>query len=317
MSPAALAFWNRATSRMATLRPGMAQALLKALSNIAANMSEPEMARLIQSGALDQLLAAVTSDALLDRALLPVRQRIRSTVDRSFQYAVRDLPAAGTVDGTLAVAFDHLNPRVIDAIRSLETPVLQSIKEDARDMVRASVENGLRDGTPPSTIARSIRGAVGIGPSQVQEVENFRDAILGRNGRSITDYTLRNTRIDGVLAKGAASDDQVERYVTMYRKARIAQNANVVAKQATRDSYRVGQRLAWQDAQDSGVIPDGFVAEKTWVHFDPQPDPRPEHQALNGETVPADQSYSTGQMSAGEGDYGCHCIDRFSLGKAA
>ena len=316
MTPLERAAIARAQSRIGRLQPNMTSRLLAAWKIIRESLNEAEIARLIETGAFELLIEDVLAEPDLDRAFLAFRQEIRLTVQESYNLSIRDLPKAGKIEGQVAVAFDHLSDYVRTAIQKLETPVLTSLKDDVRETVRAAIQKGLEDGKAPRSVAKGIRDVIGLGKGQLEQVQNFRDALEGKNGRTLSDYTLRDKRLDKMMAKGPLTSEQVDRYTAAYTKRRIAQNAQTVAQSTTRSAYKSGQLLSWADAKENGVIPDGFQVLKTWVHFDPQPDPRPEHQAMNGETVPADENYSNGDSYAGEGDpWNCKCLDRFSIAR--
>jgi hypothetical protein len=296
----------------------MTARILKAWQIIRESLTESEVGRLMKSGVFETLIGDVLTEPDLDRAFLAFRQQIRETVQESYALSIKDTPKAGKVDGVPAIAFDHLSPKVIEAVRTLESETLSSLKGDVKEVARAYIENGLRDGAAPKTVARQLRSVIGLSKSQIEQTQNFRDALEGKNGRSLTDYTLRDKRLDRMMAKGPLSPEQVDRYAEAYTKRRIAQNANTVTSSTTRSAYKLGQKLSWEDADAKGIVPEGFQAVKTWVHYDAQDDPRPEHVAMNGETVPADQNYSNGDSYAGEGDpWGCKCIDRFSIARIA
>jgi len=79
---------------------------------------------------------------------------------------------------------------------------------------------------------------------------------------------------------------------------------------ATLDALKKGQDLSWRDAIEKGVVVGTLT--KTWVtvHDDRV---RPEHVAMDGQTVPFDAPYSNGQMVPGETDYNCRCISRVTV----
>jgi hypothetical protein len=322
VTPQQRQFFARARRRVAHMQPELRTAWLQTIQNVQEVVDDSKVAKIVASGDVDALFTELLTDPVLDRAALPLRQAIRNSTQTGFRYAVSDLPGAGKIDGMLAVAFDHLSPTVIDAVRSLETDALNTIKKSVKETVRAFVENGLRDGTPYREIARELRPTIGLAPNQAAAVRSFQRLLKGGDPAAL-ERALRDRRFDATLARALGKDGtglsaaQIKTMTDAYRRKFVAFNANVNVKQTTMDSYRVGQRLAWDNAKDAGVIPEGFETTKTWVHMDPQPNPRPEHQALNGETVAADQPYSTGQMSAGEGDYGCHCVDRFGVRRIA
>ncbi len=287
------------------MQPDVQLAVLKAFRLIRESLSESQLARIISTGNLDALLDAALRQALMDTAFQPVRDQIRRSVGQSVTYYAKQIAIPATLPG-VTIAFDVLSPHVIDGIRSLETKVVGDLENDVRETVRAFVENGLRDGVGPRTIARDLRTVVGLGPSQLEQVQNFRDALTGQNGRSVADYTLRDKRFDRTIAKGDLTPEQVDKMVEAYRKKRIAQNAETVARTATLDAQKLGQHLAMQDAIQKGVYdPNRLV--KTWRGVMDSRE-RDSHIAMEGDTVPWDQPYSNGQMIPGDTEYNCRCV---------
>lgn len=319
MTPAQLALLVRTQGAIGRLRPDMAVALVRAWATITASFNESELMALIEHGYTERLIAEALSEQMLDRALIPMRERMRDVVRSGFTYTIPQLPRGGKIDGTIGVMFDHLTPDVQSAIRTLESPILSRLKQEVRDVVRERVRLGLVAGEAPRTIARDFRNIIGLGPTQYQEVRNYRDALMGLNGRSITDYKLSDATARRLLAKGELTPAQVERYTEAYRKRRIALNAETTAKSAAQQAFRVGQRISWQSAQEAGMVPDGYVLMKQWVHFDQQPDPRLEHIAMGKlPPVPFDSPYTNGDMVAGESDpWNCKCLDRTFVARAA
>ena len=302
------AFWLRLNRRAAALQPDLARELQRAFRTIRESLSDAELARLIASGQLDQLL----DQALLDRAFGPVRQRIQEIVRRGFDATIRDLPRAGKVDGVVGVGFDYLNPEVINAIRALDSRILNTLTSETREMVRAFVERGLREGLGPRAIARDLRAIIGMAPNQQEAVRNFRRALEGQ-GRSPLDYALRDRRFDSLIRRGAMTPGRIDRAVAAYERRMLAFNAETNARTATLDSLRLGQHLAWEDAVAKGLV-DGARLRKEWnAVAGPIGDGRnrPEHLAMHGETVPFDAYFSNGEMIPGESVFNCRCGARY------
>lgn len=292
--------------------------ILRALEIVRDSITPTQYAAIVESANVDLLFQKALSEAVLERAMLPLRFKIRSTAERAFRYTLPDLPRGGKVNGVIAVAFDHLSPHVVTAIRTLEDGALSALKTEIRQTVRDTVERGIKAGKSPIAIGREIRDVIGLAPTHAEQVANYRAALEAGDLTKVKGYTLRPKRYDDILARGELTPAQIDRAVEAYRESRLAQNAVTNAKTITFNAYKQGQQLAWQDAKAKGVVPPGFQPMKTWKHFDPQPDPRPEHQAMNGETVPLDQPYSNGDSYAGEGDpWNCKCLDKIALQRSA
>lgn len=307
------AFWRRAQARSASLRGPTQSAILRVFQHIRDNVDDAALRSLIKVGAIEEVVQTALSDEFLDRATLPLSSRIRKTIEKGFEHTIRDLPDMGKVDGLLSVSFNQLNENAVQAIMRIESPVIDSIKSSAREVVRATIRDGLTDGLSPDSISRSLRQYIGIGPDQYQQVRNFRRALRGE--RDIAGYTLRDKRIDALLEKGSLTKDQIERFTSSYLERRIANNTATVTRTLAFDAYKAGQNLTWEEAQDNGVVPDGFHLEKQWVQID-RPTAREDHVEMNGEQVYFDEPYSNGSMIPGDqGEYNCGCISLVTVEK--
>lgn len=284
MSPAERTFWLAANKRASRSEPEIAKALLRALQILRDSMSETEFARVIQSGNVEAFIADALAQENLDRAFIPFRRKIREAVDSHVRYFAKSLPGQGKIDGVIAVEFNVLNPRVIDAIRDLDTRVVQAVAPDARAVLRATVEQGLRDGKNPRAIARQAREGIGMAP--------YQQANLAKR-QAEWSHTL--------------SPDQVEKRAASYTKAAVKINAETNARTASLDAMKEGQRLSWIDAKDKGVIPAGARMTKTWRGVLDTRE-RPEHRALEGVTVDFESPYPNGEMTPGSSTFNCRCV---------
>lgn len=282
MSPRDLSQWLRFHRRVSRLTPDVAKALLDAYNVIRDSLTPEEMDRLING-----------DDALLDRALQRYRAVVRQSVSTGFDHAVSQLPKGGKIDGTVTVGFDVLNPRVIDAVRSLDSRVVNTLKDEIRETVKAFVENGIRDGKNPKEIARDLRPVVGMSPTQTENAEKFRAKME---------------------AKGLPAA-KVDKAVATYQRKAIALNANTNARTATVDSLKLGQKLSWQDAIDKGIVDVGLLM-KRWVTVGDDR-VRDEHRAMNGEAVPFGNVFSNGDDIPGESTFNCRCTPVYYQRRAA
>jgi hypothetical protein len=114
--------WQRVQRRAAMLTPELAARSSSRTPRSASGLSEDELTRLIRPA----------SPSSSSRARSPMRCAARvSTAPRAapagivqgVRYYGRDIPVPPAVR-TITIGFDILNPRVIDAIRTLETRVI-------------------------------------------------------------------------------------------------------------------------------------------------------------------------------------------------
>lgn len=308
MNPDELRLWAAVLRRAGTLTPSLAALLLKAFAALRDSITDEEIARLMKLGAVDQIVTQLLDQATLDVVLQPVKDELRDGIIDAARAFQRQLPKSDA--GMLGIKFDYLSPNTVDAIRTLESRVMSDLTADTRAMLRAVVERGMTDGTAPKALAAQLRDAIGLGPSQLEQVENFRDALQGLNGRSITDYTLRDQRF-----KAPTTPAQVEAQVARYRQRRIAQNAETVARTASLDAMKLGQHLSWQDAIDKGYV-DGARLKKRWAGVMDDRE-RAAHVAMEGDVVGWNGRFSNGELIPGDSTYNCRCIAVYFLMPAA
>jgi hypothetical protein len=294
--------------RAARMAPDMASAILATIRELRKAVSAGDFLRAVELGHYLEKLEAILNGP----AFTPVRTEIRRAVQEAIRYQSADIPKPPAGRQSVNVGFDILNPKHIDAIRTLETRVIQTLQQEQRDVIRAHIENGLRDGKGVRSVARGIRDVVGLAPNQLKAVDSFRKALEEGDVSKALGYKLRDKRLK---VSEAMTPAQIDRAVEAYKRKFIAHHANTVATTATLDALKKGQHLVWQDAIDRGLV-DGSRLQKTWVQVQ-RPTKRDEHIPLNGETVPFHSTYSNGQMIPGETDYLCACVSRITQKRAA
>lgn len=336
MSPAERAFWNRAQRRAADMSTDVARAYLQGLSALRERLVMVEIERLVNAGDVEAVVRMVANDAAFARAFAQYTKTVRAGVESATNASIKTI--AGRVGGpprtrtparvgfpsppdsrhSIEVGFDILNPKVIDAVRKMETRSLGTIQDEVRDTVRAHIENGIRDGVGPRTTARELREVIGLAPNQEEAVRNFNRALAEGDFTKALGYELRDRRSDGVLERlrkedGTLSAGQVESMTARYRKNFIAWNAETHARTASLEAQRIGQRLSWLQSKEAGIF-GGRRIFKKWRHLAGQENPRAHHEQMDGIEVEIEEPYPNGDMYAGEGDpWNCHCVDLYRV----
>jgi hypothetical protein len=312
VTPQERAAWEKVQRRATAMQPELAAAIFRAFAIVRSALVIAAMERYIERGDADALVRELLTAELLERALQPLRERIRQRLARDVTYFAADLPRGGRVDGQLTIAFDYLNPRVVDAVRSLETKVMTTLQDDVRETVRAFVDAGITEGKSAAAIARAIKPTLGLAPNQELAVRNFEKALRGE-GRNPLDFKLRDRRFDGTVKKGALTEQQIETQVAAYRRKMEAFHANTVARTTALDASKLGQRLSWEDAAAKGIVDRGRL-QKTWVGVMDDRE-RETHRKMEGVTVGFDEYFvlpdGQQQMIPGETEYNCRCVLRY------
>lgn len=304
---------DRARTRIARLQPDVLAAILVAFRQITHALTEAGLVRVIASGAIDRVVTVLLADLVLDRATMPLRVALRDVVEKAFRWNVSYLPKGGKVNGTVAVMFDTLNPRVLEALRSLETSAITTLKDDVREAVRQTIARGLEQRQAPTTIARTVRAVIGLSPRGEHAVANYR-TMLEAGDREALSRLLRDRRFDQTLEKALGADGkglsekQIDAMTDAYRRRAIAANAETISRTATQTAYKIANDESWRSAVERGIIHGGSL-RKQWIGVDDERE-RDSHRVMNDEIVAFDSPYSNGQIIPGFGEYNCRCISR-------
>ncbi len=301
-------------ARVRRLQPELVTALIASFRRLQQELSDSDLNELATGR---KPVESILGDVVLARAFLPYRSALRKAVERGSDMVLADVAkVTGKARPTAGAFFNFLDPIVVEGIRNLENSALDTLTFNVKETVRAFVENGMRDGKNPRDVARQMRKVVDIAPHQERYVANLerelRSLSKGALSRELRDRQFDPTIERAIKSGKPLTEEQIEKIVSAYRRRFAAHNTEVVTRQATIDAYRLSRRLTWEEAISNGYV-DGDHLFKRWVHSDGVQYPRPEHVALNGTVVPFNQPYPTGQMSAGEGDFGCHCTDDIVL----
>jgi hypothetical protein len=308
VTPVEAAYLRRLTARLRLLEPGLYEKEIQAYKLIREAVSEAEIVRMIQSGALDQMIAELLADEVVDPALRPLRLLLHQTLTKSASLGVRDMPS------WLQAPFGVISPQVLEAAETLDTRVIQNlIKPELRETFRQHVINGLTEGVGPREIARGARASLGLAPNQERAVRNFERMLREGDAEALT-RKLRDRRFDRTILRGNLTEAQIETQVNAYRRRMIAHNAETHARTATLSAQKHGQRLSWEDAISRGVV-DRSQLRRIWTTVGDDR-VRDEHVAMNGEVATWDGLYSNGDRIPGDGDYNCRCFEKVAVAQA-
>lgn len=306
-------FLERLLAFARTLQPDIAKALIRAIHELAHGYMESAVADAIQRGDLNGAVSIIMAQAAI--AFVPVRESIRTSLVRSALYVFRDTPKGQPFTGqvTAVVRFNTLDPMVAQAAQAFETPILNAMTADIRDGILAAIRQGVIDGVNPRTIARDLRSAVGLSPSQEQYVANYQAELEALSkaamGRRLTDGRFDKTVSGAIKAGKALTSAQIDKYVTAYRKNLLAHQAETLSRTIANNALREGQRLAWKQAIKTGKVKAEDLID-TW-HTTLDGRERPRHHEMNGRTKSFNEPWIVPgvgpQDYPGQSEFNCRC----------
>jgi hypothetical protein len=310
VTPAQRRALDRLARQARALQPDLVAAILRAYRLIAAQYSEAEVARLIAAGRIADAIDLTAPVDLIERALNPASVVLTEGVLRNARQTIPDLPAAAR---KLITAFDYLDPRIVTSIRRLDTATIRTIPAEMRQALRETIAAGIERGVNPRTMARNLRGTIGLAPNQAEAVRNYRAALEAGDMAKVRGYRLRDARFDALLRRDALTQDQIDRMVARYQERMLSFAAETHARTAALEAQKLGQQLAWDEAKASGALGDAEVVAVWVATADARV--RDEHAAMDGKERPIDGVYDNGQRYPGEGEYNCRCSEIFRVRK--
>ena len=305
-------FWRRVQRRADALAPDLRRAYLAGVTALQARLSARDVEALIATGSVMQVMETALSDAGLNAAFSKFRATMQVLTRDAVPYFGKDIPG---VHPKIGVTFDYLNPKVVEAVKRMDTEMMRGLADSVRETVRTAIHTGLEAGVNPRETARGLRQVLGLAPNQLEAVTNYERSLRGIDGAgNPLTRALRDKRFDATVRKGDLTEPQIQKMVDAYRRRMVAFNAETQARTATLDALKLGQELSWRDAMDKGFVPSGALVKQWKGVMDDRE--RDEHIAMEGETVPFDQPYSNGEMVPGESTYNCRCLSVVFVGRA-
>lgn len=336
MSPSERRLFDRITRRAALLQPQLSRRLLGSYALIRDSLTESELVEAINEGWVDRLIDDLMSDTALDPAFASLRELVqKSTIDAAGVWT------AAMPSFVRPPMFNVLSPRILDALRTLDTAVMQGLTSDVRKTVRQAVRVGLQSGNNPRVVAKRVRDSIGLSPTQEQAVRNFREQLesgdraalqraLGKGEITQPDGTTTHRKahaggkglgkrqlatLGRVLGNEPLDASTIDSMVASYRERMLALNAEANTRSMALDSQRLAHRLSWENAIAQGVVQEHEL-QRVWITVG-DGRVRPEHAALNRQRVSFGQRYSNGDLVPGESSYNCRCFERVEMNPAA
>lgn len=328
--------WLALQRKAAELEPALARETLAAFDNLRQALPPGELERLIRVGQFDRFLGDHLSDEAIREIFARLRAEMQNTLRESMLYHWRAAPTALRS----SIAFDILNPAVIDAARELNGRVFTRLGPEIRETFRTTIVEGLEAGLNPRTVAKQATDAVGLAPRNAAAVRAFRAeleagdrAALRRRlekgvfraedgqtlerrghagGQGLTSHQVDTLRRN--LGRDPLTPDQIDAMVRAYERRLRAWEAESSARTATLDALRTGQRLTWEQAIADGNVDRALLMKRRIVVEDGRE--REEHALLRGQSVHFDTPYANGEMVSGDSSWNCRCRDAYFVARS-
>lgn len=289
--------WSKLEALAAKLQPAIAKAMLAALEKVASLIDLDAVAKALEAGRLDQVMAMLGGNAM-EAAYDPVRAELRGAVDAGAMAALAAIPSPNPL---MVVRFDSLNPNVVSYVRNYTFSLIREVTREQVSAVRQTVTAGLVAGKNPRAVARDVKQTVGLTDRQAKAVLNFRRELETFHARKtaagwnlgakisrapggaqtfavdpdgnpldgIMERRLRDFRFDRTLANAMKTGkplkpEQIDKMVEAYQRKYLQYRSQTIARTEAIRSLNAGQHLAWEQAVEQGVVKADLIRRR-WV----------------------------------------------------
>lgn len=315
------------------LEPTVRDAFLAAMQTATAAIDQAALLAALEGGDVMRAVALFRMD---QSTMFPVEDAIRGAYVAGGTAVAADLPKA--VAGKFG--FNGRHYRAEEWTRRIGSELIAGIQADTLEAARVVITRGLSENTGLRAVARELTGAVnnvtgkrdgGIvgldGPRlhRLEKVkvgmktpEGVRDLVMvHRDGSVSVRYKVNKdteNRILEAYRKGeavpAAQRQIAER---QYSNALLKERGKTIAENETFTAQAAGRHEGFRQLSERDDVES---VEKTWIHGHSR-QPRPDHLALDGETIPFDDLFEMGDgarlmhphdpAGGAEHSIGCKC----------
>jgi hypothetical protein len=230
----------------------------------------------VDIGDEDQIWTALDIDAFLDDLRIILISTAEKVVEGGYSVGVKNLVShiidatvdthgtiTTTIDGKpvqLSYGFNVRNPYAQEYIQTSTGKLIKDISKETQSAIKQILSDAFKYGGSPKEQARAIKELIGL---------------------SLKDQNLLTKYRDSLISHGLTSDE-VDKFVEEYRNKKLTARAEMIARTETIDASNEGQRIAWIQALEDGLLNQNWVRE--WVVT---PDDRlcPFCQAMSGQTA--------------------------------
>lgn len=300
--------WKQLENLSETFTPKIRAAFLAAIQDVRDRTILQEVVDAVEAG---DPVKAFKAMGFTDAAMRPITAIIEQAFETGGIVTAGTFPPLQTDTGLsgakAAFRFDVRNSRAEAWMRDHSSTLVTRISDDQLMGIRQTMHAGLTAGTNPRTVAldiigrvdprtgRRVGGIVGLSQPQEKWVRNARaelsDPAMASNYLS---RARRDKRFDSVVRKSIATNTPldaptVQKLVGRYSDSLLQLRGETIARTEMLTSLGQAQDEAFAQVVDTGAVPASAVTSKWDATGDART--RPDHMAMNGQTVAQGQAF--------------------------
>lgn len=167
----------------------------------------------------------------------------------------------------ISVVWDQLNEGAVRVMRENRLRLVRGFTQTQVEATRTALIDGIQRGANPIEQARAFRGSIGLTPSQVRSVQNYRDS-LERGSLEALNRQLRDKRFDSSVRRAASggvplTTEQIDRMVEAFRRRTLRHRSEVIARTEALRAANAGSQAMYLQAIENGTL-DPNQLEQEW-----------------------------------------------------
>ncbi len=269
------------------MEPQVRRAFLGVVSEARDARSLAAVARLLESGRLEEALASW-------EAALP---RFTAAVEAAYVAAGVELASAASEHAGLFLSFDTVNDRAALGLRADRAFLIREMTREQRAATTEALASWIQEGADPRVQARVLKESLGLTQRQARAVANYR-RLLEQGSPEALERALRDRRFDASVRRAIAGERpltraQIDRMVGRYRERYVAYRGRVIARTETVRAVHRGEEEMLRQLVERGLVREGSIRREWRTAADERV--RGSHRAMHGQKRPLGVPFVSGR----------------------
>lgn len=253
------------------LEPRMRRAFQRSIDEIQSDAQITAIAKALQEGNIERALRLIGLDTVSFRGVERALEEIFETGGIAVSNDIRSLAPRGAV--RLLIRFDIRNPRAERWLRDQSSRLVRELVDEQLDMLRTALEQGLRAGKNPRTVALDVMGrlnkltgrreggVLGLTKRMATAGDRYLDNLLSGDPermRGALRLKLRDRRFDSTVRKAIRdgrpiSAADARKMARAYRNRALRNRGETIARTETLDALQEAKHEAFRQTVERGA----------------------------------------------------------------
>jgi len=168
--------------------------------------------------------------------------------------------------------FDYIAEEAVQFLRDYDFTLIREVTDSTLEAIQDVLVEGYQAGKTPATMARELKGIIGLTKSQAKAVRNYRSALesgdetqlINTLGRALRDGRFDRSILAEVEGRRTMSAATIDTMVERYEERFLQYRAMTIARTESLRAANAGQQEVWRQAINQDLL-DEAITRKKWV----------------------------------------------------